>query len=225
MADLRDIIETNEGAAAEKEQAAGTKGDKVVRVDAQNFTVEVQKRFKEGWEKAGGYVGDLHSESPLFAPWSRDECIDVRGEDPEVWGADYWQYRKEELANAVLMEAFDAQGKTIAEALVASAVMTKKPGQYFFEKLHDVVTPAFEADVMVEPLAVFAQEVHALTPVQLANVKADDLSTYADRTGVHLDTATVYLFSDGSYLLRDRADYVALTDEEGHHLIAKMGEL
>ena len=112
MADLRDQFLDNMEAlkqeAAEK-TAENLKGDKPERVNPEQFTVEVQKLFKKGWEEAGGFMGDMTAESPLFAPWSRDEYIEVRGEDPVRWGRDYWDYRKEELANAALMEAFDAQ--------------------------------------------------------------------------------------------------------------------
>ena len=69
MADLRDQFLDNMEAlkqeAAEK-TAENLKGDKPERVNPEQFTVEVQKLFKKGWEEAGGFMGDMTAESPLF---------------------------------------------------------------------------------------------------------------------------------------------------------------
>ncbi len=225
MADLRDQFLDNMEAlkqeAAEK-TAENLKGDKPERVNPEQFTVEVQKLFKKGWEEAGGFMGDMTAESPLFAPWSRDEYIDVRGEDPVRWGRDYWDYRKEELANAALMEAFDAQKDTIAEALMGSMVMRALPEVTFFGKAHRTVMPAFEAEVLIEPLKIFSESVMALTPARLAEIDVKEIDAYAKDTGVHLDVAVLYRFSDGSYMLRNRNDYTVLTHEEGEKLEAKL---
>ena len=225
MADLRDQFLDNMEAlkqeAAEK-TAENLKGDKPERVNPEQFTVEVQKLFKKGWEEAGGFMGDMTAESPLFAPWSRDEYIEVRGEDPVRWGRDYWDYRKEELANAALMEAFDAQKGTIAEALMVSMVMHEKPDVTFFGRAHRTVTPAFEAEVMIEPLNVFSESVMSLSPARLAEMDVKAIEDFAKETGVHLDVAVLYRFSDGSYMVRNRHDYTALSLEEGEKLEAKL---
>ncbi len=208
-----------------EDKGKGTDGQETVRVDAQSFTVEQQKLFTEGWKAAGGYMGDIKTESPLFAPWSRDECIDVVGDDPVRWGRDYWDWRKEELANAALLEAFDSPRGSIAASFMHSSVMSSRPAQYLYGTLHDTVTPAFEASVMLEPLRIFSVAQLAASEEQLARLSPADLEGFAEMCGVHLDRAMLYRFNDGSHLLRDEDNYWCLTDEEAKNLTKKLAEL
>ncbi len=189
-----------------------------VRVDAQTFTVEQQKLFTRGWEAAGGFMGDATKESPLFAPWSRDECITVTGEDPEAWGRAYWNERKEELATAALLEAFDSPRGSVAECLAGSMVMKARPAQVIFGTEHRTVTPAFEAEVLLEPLKVFAHGVFSAAPGE-----AGALADFAAAAGIHPERAMLYVFTDGSCLLREDDSYWVLTAEEGAALQKAFG--
>ena len=56
--------------------------------------------FVEGWKAAGGYVGDIHSDTPWCAPWfwaaaitvDLDTWIDDGTDDAyEALGAAFWQ--------------------------------------------------------------------------------------------------------------------------------------
>lgn len=84
------------------------------------------------------------------------------------------------------------------------------------------MTPAFEAEVMIEPLNVFSESVMSLSPARLAEMDVKAIEDFAKETGVHLDVAVLYRFSDGSYMVRNRHDYTALSLEEGEKLEAKL---
>ena len=177
------------------------------RVDTSNFTVEDQKLFLQGWKEAGGFMGDMHTESPFCAPWSRDEIVELDGDDPVKWGRDYWEAKKEELVNAALLEAFDHVQGTVASAFANSMVMTEVGTKDLFGGPHKVVTPAFDAKELPGPLAIFAAETVTLTPEQVTQTFG---SESAD--------ATLYVFTDGSGLFRKGDHYVALTEAEASHL-------
>ena len=56
-----------------------------------------QDRFIDGWTAASGYVGDMDLPNPWCCPWFYADAIDVEGETPEEWGADYWEQCREEI--------------------------------------------------------------------------------------------------------------------------------
>lgn len=181
------------------------KAKEKLRVDTSNFTVEDQKLFLQGWKEAGGFMGDMHTESPFCAPWSRDEIVELDGEDPVKWGRDYWEEKKEELVNAALLEAFDHVQGTVASAFANSMVMTEVGTADLFGQSHKVVTPAFDAKELPGPLAIFAASTVTLTPEQATEALKLDLGD---------DSTALYVFTDGSGLFRKGDRYVALTEDE-----------
>lgn len=205
-------------------QGANAVTQQPARLDAQTLSVEVQNAFTQGWKDAGGYMGDLHSESPFFAPWSRDEIIEVRGEDPYEWGKAYWNEKKEELANAALLEAFDRQGMTVAQGMMASPIMHAVPEGYIYGQLHRGVSPSFEPAVLVEPLRVFALRTAYANPEQLSKLTPENLATFTEMTGIHLESAELYVFTDDSVLLRDGEVYWEITPEEAKVFEQKLTE-
>lgn len=61
-----------------------------------SLTEEQQKAFIEGWENAGGVMGD-QTPTPWCCPWFYADAIDVEGETLEEMGADYWEQCREEI--------------------------------------------------------------------------------------------------------------------------------
>lgn len=77
-------------------------------LNLKSLTEEQQDAFIEGWKKAGGYTGDLETPNPYpwCCPWDYTDSIEVEGETPEEWGADYWKQCKDEIeANLATEEA------------------------------------------------------------------------------------------------------------------------
>lgn len=68
-------------------------------IDTKDFTEEQQAQFIEGWEAAGGYTDDLDdSPAPWCCPWYHGNTkIEVVGDDPRAWGAQWWAQCKEEI--------------------------------------------------------------------------------------------------------------------------------
>lgn len=69
-----------------------------------SLTEEQQKAFIEGWENAGGVMGD-QTPNPWCAPWFWNDEIQVQGETPEEWGADWWRQCKAEIEATLATEA------------------------------------------------------------------------------------------------------------------------
>lgn len=78
-------------------------------LNLKNLTEEQRDDFVEGWEKAGGFMGDLETPNPWCAPWFWNDEIQVQGETPEEWGADWWRQNKAEI------EALIAEDEARAE--------------------------------------------------------------------------------------------------------------
>ena len=69
-----------------------------MKVDTRKFTETEENRFIEGWESAGGITSDLEdSPTPWCCPWYWDPIIEVEGNTPEEWGADWWKQCKTEV--------------------------------------------------------------------------------------------------------------------------------
>lgn len=68
-------------------------------LDTRKLTEEQQQAFIEGWEAAGGYTNDLdESPAPWCCPWYHgNPIIEVEGEDPHAWGAQWWSQCKDEI--------------------------------------------------------------------------------------------------------------------------------
>ena len=62
-----------------------------------DFTEEQRDAFVEGWESAGGFMGDLETPNPWCCPWDWSDEIEVEGEAPEEWGADWWRQNRAEI--------------------------------------------------------------------------------------------------------------------------------
>ena len=72
------------------------KGHKML--DTRTLTEEQQQAFIEGWEAAGGYTDDLGSPAPWCCPWHHgNSIIEVEGDDPRAWGAQWWAQCKDEI--------------------------------------------------------------------------------------------------------------------------------
>lgn len=63
------------------------------------LTEEQQEAFVRGWKRAGGYVGDSENPSTWCCPWLSGESVVLMScsEDPEDWGAQYWEEVKNEV--------------------------------------------------------------------------------------------------------------------------------
>lgn len=64
-------------------------------LNLKTLTEEQQAAFIEGWESAGGLTDDLETPNPWCCPWYWTDEIEVEGETPEEWGADWWRQNKE----------------------------------------------------------------------------------------------------------------------------------
>ena len=49
-----------------------------------------KESFIEGWEAAGGYMGDIESPSPWCAPWTYCGILELKGNNAKEWGAYWW---------------------------------------------------------------------------------------------------------------------------------------
>lgn len=76
-------------------------------LNLKSLTEEQQDAFIEGWKKAGGYTGDLETPNPYpwCCPWDYTDSIEVEGETPEEWGADYWKQCEAEIEATLATEA------------------------------------------------------------------------------------------------------------------------
>lgn len=77
-------------------------------IDTTRFTEEDQDAFIEGWEEAGGYMGDADSPAPWCCPWYGESLIEVTGTDVKDWGRQYWLQCKPEVEAAIAEEAASA---------------------------------------------------------------------------------------------------------------------
>ena len=78
-------------------------------LNLKSLTEEQQDAFIEGWKKAGGYTGDLETPNPYpwCCPWDYTDSIEVEGETPEEWGADWWRQNKAEIEALIAEEKAD----------------------------------------------------------------------------------------------------------------------
>ena len=71
-------------------------------VDTSKWSEDEQLDFIEGWEDAGGYMGDSDSPSPWCCPWfSGQPVINVQGSDPYTMGKNYWRLVKNEVEKEI----------------------------------------------------------------------------------------------------------------------------
>lgn len=75
-----------------------------IKLDTTTMTEEQRAAFIEGWEEACGYTDDMGSPDPWCAPWYTKEIIEVKGNDPKDWGAQYWEQCKEEIESYLVVE-------------------------------------------------------------------------------------------------------------------------
>ena len=64
------------------------------------LTEEQRQAFIEGWTAVGGYTDDLNGyiSSPWCCPWYHGNTkIEVEGDDPKSWGAQWWAQCKDEV--------------------------------------------------------------------------------------------------------------------------------
>lgn len=78
-------------------------------LNLKNLTEEQRDDFVEGWENAGGFMGDLETPHPWCCPWDWNDEIEVEGETLEEMGADWWRQNKAEI------EALIAEDEARAE--------------------------------------------------------------------------------------------------------------
>ena len=76
------------------------------KIDTADFTEEQRQAFIEGWENAGGYTDDLdESPAPWACPWYHGNTkIEVTGDDPKSWGAQWWAQCKDEIEELLRSE-------------------------------------------------------------------------------------------------------------------------
>lgn len=74
-------------------------------LNPKTLTEEQRDAFIEGWKKAGGFMGDLDTPHPWCCPWYWTDEIEVEGETPEEWGADYWKQCEAEIEATLATEA------------------------------------------------------------------------------------------------------------------------
>ena len=70
------------------------------QIHLDDLSEEQQEAFVRGWERAGGYVGDGESPSPWSCPWysGRSVVLQSCSDNPEDWGAQYWEAVKDEVS-------------------------------------------------------------------------------------------------------------------------------
>ena len=69
-------------------------------LDTMTLTEEQRQAFIEGWTAVGGYTDDLNGyiSSPWCCPWYHGNTkIEVEGDDPKSWGAQWWAQCKDEV--------------------------------------------------------------------------------------------------------------------------------
>lgn len=71
-----------------------------IKLDTTTMTEEQRAQFIEGWEEACGYIDDMGSPDP----WYTGETIEVTGDNPKEWGAQYWEQCKEEIERYLVVE-------------------------------------------------------------------------------------------------------------------------
>ena len=72
-----------------------------MKVDTSLWSEKAQDDFIEGWEDAGGYMGDLDSPAPFCCPWFYDPVIDVSGRTAKDMGRSYWRSMKFEVEDVL----------------------------------------------------------------------------------------------------------------------------
>lgn len=73
------------------------------------LTEEQKDAFVEGWENAGGFMGDIETTNPWCFPWDWTDEIEVEGETLEEMGADWWRQNKAEIEALIAEEKADAE--------------------------------------------------------------------------------------------------------------------
>lgn len=78
-------------------------------LNLKSLTEEQRDDFVEGWENAGGFMGDLETPCPWCCPWDWTDEIEVEGETLEEMGADWWRQNKAEIEALIAEEKADAE--------------------------------------------------------------------------------------------------------------------
>lgn len=78
-------------------------------LNLKSLTEEQRDDFVEGWENAGGFMGDLETPNPWCCPWDWTDEIEVEGETLEEMGADWWRQNKAEIEALIAEEKADAE--------------------------------------------------------------------------------------------------------------------
>ena len=77
-------------------------------INAVSLSESQRLDFLDGWQAAGGFMGDLDSpksKGPAWcAPWNRGESIRVTGRDPRRWGAQHWNAVRNDVELEVLAD-------------------------------------------------------------------------------------------------------------------------
>lgn len=72
-------------------------------INLKTLTEEQQKAFIEGWENAGGVMGD-QTPNPWCCPWFFQEEIEVDGKTPYEWGASWWSNCRADVISQLASE-------------------------------------------------------------------------------------------------------------------------
>ena len=98
MPKARYTLSTRAGKEEFFRDLAAAENGKPAKIDLIALTDEQKEAFIDGWKSAGGYMDDSDSPAPWCAPWLTNETIEVAGDTPEAWGADWWNQCKDEIA-------------------------------------------------------------------------------------------------------------------------------
>lgn len=73
-----------------------------IKLNTKTMTEEQRAQFIEGWEE----VYDIGCPDPWCVPWPwfTKEVIEVTGNDPKEWGAQYWEQCKDEIEHLLVVE-------------------------------------------------------------------------------------------------------------------------
>lgn len=91
------------GSAWLQKELDSLEGHKII--DTKELTEEQQQAFIEGWEAAGGYMDDLETSCPWCCPWYHGLTkLEVSGDNPRAWGAQWWSQCKDEIEELLKSE-------------------------------------------------------------------------------------------------------------------------
>lgn len=75
-----------------------------MKVNVKQLSYDQCTQFVDGWLDAGGYIGDFTGPNPWAMPWLFTDYIDVAGDTPAQWGADWWAQCKQEVLDLLQYE-------------------------------------------------------------------------------------------------------------------------